>query len=606
MYLLEIIPLTKIPPAQSQILTYFSGASLPPGALVLIPLGKRKESGVILNCELLEKNKMEIKKADFELRNISRIISYDPLLTKEQLELALWLGQYYFAPPGVFLKMALPKTNGKKQIAKNNNSGNLSSNGQKLIITPTIALAANLAAKEPNALFWHSGLSPKKQNEIWWKIKNNEIGEIIGTRSAVFLPFYNLKEIIIEDESNSSHKSWDMWPHWRTHEAARKLTDIFQSKLTFKSEFPSVEYYFYNKYQKIIENGHHNFEIIDLRQEIKEGNFSLFSRRLRKLIGEALEQKKQIILFSHRRGTANFILCRDCGYTTQCPNCEVPLAYHLINGRPNLFCHRCGFIQPPPSFCPQCQSWQLKTAGAGAQKTEAEAIKLFPKAKIARLDSDTTPKTGQQKKIIESFLKKEIDILVATPILLSWKTEFKKARPEITALISAETIFHLPDFRAGEKALQIIKALADLTERYFLIQTKNPENQILNYAAKNQWPEFFEEELSTRRILNYPPFSQLVKITFRHPNPQKAGQEAKILKIKIDRTNKNKDIEISEALPAFIPKEKGKYVWNIVIKFKIADPCPQNFNSEFLAARNSLLKFIPSNFEIDVDPTDLL
>ena len=607
MYLLEIIPLAKIPLAQPQIFTYFSAKALAPGALVFIPLNRRKEKGLVLTCEPLEKKKMEIKKAGFELRNISGIISSQPVLTQEQIELALWLGQYYFASPGIFLKMALPKSVKSLKLKVKNYSSKFKVKGnQKLIIAPTIAWAENLVKNEKGAVLWHSGIPSKKSNEIRQKIRRGEIKTVIGTRSAVFLPFINLKKIVIEDETDPSHQSWDMWPHWHARRAAEKLAEIFQAELIFKNGPPSIESYFFNP--RSFSNSKHQIDpkIIDLKEERKNGNFSLFSRELQKLIKEALANKKQSILFLNRRGAANFVFCQDCGEVLKCRNCSAPPAFHLLNGRPSLFCHHCGLKQAPPQVCPACQCWRLKNAGGGAQKAETELAKIYSEAKILRLDSDSAPTADQQEKIIESFLKKEADILIATPVFLSWQEKLSRAETELSALISAETIFHLPDFRAGEKAFRIIEALGALTKKHFLIQTYNPENQILEFAAKNRWEEFFKEELETRKILKYPPFSQLVKITFRHKNPQKAGQEAKILKLKLDRANKNPEVEISEALPAFISKEKGKYIWNIILKFPIADPKSRKIDREFLTARDSLLKFTPSNFEIDADPINLL
>lgn len=606
MHLLEIIPLAKIPPILPQVFTYFSAEALAPGALVSIPFNRRKEKGAVLSCETLEKNKMEVKKADFELRNISGIISAKPVLTKEQIELALWLGQYYFASPGIFLKMALPKAiKSLKLEVKICGLKLKDKKSQKLIIAPTIALAQSLAEKEKNAVLWHSELSQKEQNEVWQKIRNNETKKIIGTRSAVFLPFSGLKSITIEDETNPGHQSWDMWPHWHSFRAAEKLARIFEAELTLKNGFPSVESYFLKQNSLSSRKTEIDLKIVNLKEERKNGNFSLLGRELQKSIKEALIKKKQTILFFNRRGAANFIFCQDCGEVLKCRNCSAPPAFHLLNGQPALFCHHCGQKQSPPKICPACQSWRLKTGGRGAQKAEIELGKTFPEAKIARLDSDNAPTAKEQEKIIESYLKKEIDILIATPVLFSWKEKLSFSETEISALVSAETIFHLPDFRADEKAFRTIEILKELTQKYFFIQTYDPKNQVLDYAVKNQQEEFFKEELDARKTLGYPPFSQLVKITFRHKDPLKAGQEAKILKLKLARANKDQNIEISEALPAFISKEKGKYVWNIIIKFKTKNK-ELKIDREFLTARNSLLKLTPSNFETDVDPIDLL
>ncbi len=686
MYLIDVIPTIKIPHTQPQILSYFFSAPLAAGTVIQIPLGKRKETGVVLDSHTLDEYKQEIKKADFELRHIAKVISAQPLLTSRQIELAVWLGQYYFASPGIFAKMMMPKKipNPKSQIP---NKFKIKK-PQKLIVAPTISVTNKIAKEQPNSTVWHSELTKKQLNEAWWKIKNGEARMIVGTRSAVFLPFADLKEIVIEDETNPAHRSWDMWPHYQVYEVAKKLAEIFNAKLIFKNEVPSIESYFYERTGKFPKSDiRYPTSVIDLRAELKAGNFSIFSRELQKAISEALTQKKQIILFINRRGAANFVLCRDCGYTAKCPNCDLPLAYHLMNGKPIMFCHRCGRQEKPPSLCPQCQSWRVKTVGVGTQKVELETKKLFFQTKIARLDSDSAPSQKEQQKIIEAFAKKEIDILIATQIIFSWLDEIKPVPPATVALISADTLLHLPDFNSGERTFQTIMMLKNLisprqnyssnetlkflpgknfsaeskssrTPPSFFIQTYNPESPIIKYAAQDDWQSFYQEEIAARQILKYPPFSQIVKLTFRHRDPQKAGQEAKILAAKLSlavaplsgavklkriinsdqitdvketkpRTESQSDSSagVSDALPAFVPKEKGKYVWNIIIKFPIPSdkvesprqsrdnipPCGWSpagrqypLSSEFLRCRNSLLQYVPTNWEIDVDPVDLL
>ena len=724
MYLIDIVPLTKIPHTQPQILSYFFSSALPAGALVLIPLGKRKETGAIVDSHEASDFKMEIKKAGYELRPISGVISREPILTLRQIELALWLGQYYFASPGIFAKMMMPKKTQSPPPPPSplpRGRGRLRGGGQILVLTPTVAQTQKFAQNKKNAVVWHSELTKKQLNEIWWKIKNGGAGTIIGTRSAVFLPFTALKEIIIEDETNPNHRSWDMFPRYRVHEVAKKMTEIFGNKLIFKSNISSVESGDVPHRQNSGDVARPKIEVIDLRAELKNGNFSIFSLALQQAVKDSLAQKGQIILFINRRGAANFVLCRDCGYATKCANCDSPLAYHLINQKPTLFCHRCGHQEKPPSTCPQCQSWRVKTVGVGTQKVELEAKKLFSQAKIARLDSDSAPSQKEQQRIIEAFAKKEIDILIATQIIFSWLDEIKPALPATVALVFADTLLHLPDFRSGERTFQTITMLkyllchsrpesvipaklvpdrdpgagiqfgvnssgnpgtvpaktgnsgsrirCGMTNSNFIIQTYNPESSVIRYAVQNDWESFYQEEIETRKLLGYPPFSQIVKLTFRHRDPKKAGQEAKILVSKLknilffpsvipaqlvpDRDpgagiqdsgsprikygaslvkpgmtkNEHADnIEVSAALPAFIPRERSKFVWNIIIKFKLPEKVilseaphktkflrgeaknldKQKMSSEFLLRRNSLLQYVPTNWEIDIDPSDLL
>jgi len=585
----DVILLTKIPHTQSQILSYFSGADLPSGALVQVPLGKRLENGIVLKCSKIDK--MQIKKADFGLKNVTKILSEKPILTPQQITLALFLGNYYFASPGLFLKMSLPKKiNAKSSCGPSKKSS--ASGGQKLILAPTIASAKKISASHKNVLLWHGELTAKQKNDVWYKIKNGQAQTIIGTRSAAFLPFYGLKEIIIEDAKNSGHRSWDMWPHYESFTVAKKLAEIFKANL------------------KPCEVGLRKVsEVVDMREELKAKNFSVFSYALENAVKEALTQKKQIILFANRRGAANFILCRDCGAAINCPNCDAPLAFHLISGQAKLLCHRCGHKDVPPGRCPACRSLRIKTVGSGTQKIESETQKFFPEAKIARLDSDLAPEPKDQQKIIDKFKAKEIDILITTQIAFSWLAELAAAKPSVVAILSADTLLHLPDFRSGERTWQTIATLQAATrprnDTSFIIQTYNPANSAIRYAAENNWESFWQEELETRQALDYPPYSQIVKLTFRHRDGKKAGQEAKILAAKLQQANKDEKIDISSALPAFVPREKGKFIWNIILKFIINNP-QLIITNEFLHRRNLLLRYIPQNWEIDVDPENLL
>jgi len=737
MYLLDIIPLAKIPHTLPQILSYFSGQKLPAGALVQIPLGRRKESGIVIGARNIADSKMEIKNADFELRNISKIISAEPVLTAKQIELAMFLGQYYFCSPGIFAKMCLPKSVNNKQLVISDKRDSFTKNHQlktkncRLILVPTISQSYSSHKSYPsNSVLWHSELTQKQKNAARLAVKtgqtklgHSQTQTIIGTRSAVFLPFDNLKEIIIEDETNPNHKSWDMFPHYDTHITAQKIAELFNAKLTIKNIFSAG----------LKTKNYQLPTVVDMREELKGGNFSIFSVDLYEAVKNALAAKKQIILFINRRGLANFILCRDCGYIAKCGSCDAPLAHHIINNRPSLLCHHCGAKDVSPKNCPKCKSWRIKTVGSGSQKVEIETQKFFPDAKILRLDGDIAPKPKDQQKIIADFTEKKADILIATQIIFSWLAELTPTQPAVVGILSADTLLHIPDFRSSERTFQTIRALqslqnnapvkgvryskfkipdtlckdisAPLTQREVgggyrppyakggwgvFIQTYNPDNSVLKYVKNNDHAGFIKEDMAARQALNYPPFSQIVKLTFRHRDPAKAWQEAKILAAKLNgiissppqtrgrlrggdeniynttspqsspqlRRGSENNIELSPALPAFLPRERGKYVWNIILKF-LPTESPSPFEGEgwgevnlsplrkrksggvsplfrkeglgrqepkeeiyyppyakggsggyispdFLSFRNSLLQYVPAGWEIDVDPENLL
>jgi primosomal protein N' (replication factor Y) len=570
----------------------------------------------------IKDHKLEIKDAEYELRPIDKILSALPVLTPPQLKLALWLGQYYFASPGLFIKMMRPSI--KFPIADlhfPNKIQNTDSKSQTLFIFPTVA---QLQANEKNfpggkTVIVRSGLELKHLNENWQKIARGETPIILGTRLACFAPFFNLKEIFILDETNASHRSWDMFPHYRSHEVAKKLAEIFQAELTLEANIPSVEsFYFDEKKSLHLKTGSKNFsetnpELIDLRQEIKNGNFSIFSQRLQEAIRDALKKNQQVILFINRRGAATFVLCRDCGYVAKCPNCEAPLTYHLIKTaadelKPILVCHHCGHRSAPPTLCPSCHGHRIKAFGTGTQRVEIEAKKIFKNARILRLDSDVARETEEQNKILEDFRQKKADILIGTQMLLDGDLP----KVALAAIISADTLLHLPDFTSDEKTFQTINAVKNLTSSKLIIQTYNPKSEILQIASKQEINSFYKNEIETRRILNYPPFSQLIKLRFGHKDGKYAAQQAKILSAKLTQQLKNSKIlndavlEISDAIPAFISKEKGRYIWQIIIKARSPWLAKKDDRQKIIDLRNKILLTVPPNWKIEIDPETLL
>ncbi|MBI4708876.1 MAG: primosomal protein N' [Candidatus Portnoybacteria bacterium] len=653
MYIIEVVPLTKIPIQQSQVLSYFSAHELLVGSLVLIPLSRRQEEAVVIETHQISSHRIEVKRAEYELRPIKKVLTIEPILTHQQIELAMWLGQYYFTPPGAFMKMAIK--NRKNVISSSapqsagRNEGSLAyarRKSQKLILAPTISQVLSIVEKcdEEKITTIHSGLTKKQLSENWQKIAKSQAKIIIGTRLAVFAPFLNLKEIIVKDETNPSHRSWDMHPHYRVHEAAQKLAEIFGAKIILKSNLPSIESYFLNALPPLEKEGWGGFEkidfsqknppqspfskggnqeaqIVDLRQELKEGNYSIFSRQLQKSINEALKNKQQIILFINRRGAATFVLCRDCGYVAKCPNCDAPLTYHFERNnsgfKPILICHHCGHKESPPTLCPKCQGIRIKAFGSGTQRVEIEAQKLFSaqggphsaeKPKILRLDSDTAPTSKEQTKIIEEFKEKKGNILIGTQMMLNDSS----IKAGVVAIISADTLLHLPDFGSDERTFQTINQLRALSISHFFIQTYNPQSKIIQLAAQGDFKSFYQQEIETRQALKYPPFSQLIKLIFRHKDPKKSATEAKILfakltqQLKTSRISKEVIFEITGPSPAFISKEKGKYIWQIVIKSAPVWLAKREERTEILKKRNQFLILVPPNWEIDIDPETLL
>jgi len=540
MYIVNVIPLIKIPYPNPQILSYFGEAPIKIGGVVKIPVRKKKIKAIVVGCKKLEQEKIYLKKlADFQIKPIEKIISKEPILTEKQIKLLFWITNYYFAPLGLVARIFLSK----KLLLYTKNS---------LILTP----------------------------------KNKGI---------IFSPFKNLKSITIENEESPLYRSWGRKPYYNAKDIVIELAKIHKAKLTLKSQLPSIETYYWTKnkkYKLLIQNSKFKIQnsIVDMREELRNRNFSIISRELQ----ERLNKVNKSILYIARRGTATFILCRECGYVSMCSDCDVPMVYHEDKPSKRLTCHHCGKDDIAPVLCPKCRSIKIKYFGAGTQKVESEIKKIFPERKIFRLDSDIAEKPEQQQKIIQEFSKENSAILIGSQMLFS-----KNLKADLVAIISIETILNLPDFKSSERVFQTINQLQKMTNKYFLLQTYGPDNFAIKTAIENNFTKFYNEEIKIRKLFNYPPFSQIIKLSFEHKNPEKARNETKILLQKLKTQIKNlkiTDLDLFGPVPAFVSRVANKYRWNIVIKSKIKD----------LKLRNRLLIIIPSTWNIEVDPETLL
>ena len=660
MRIVEIIPLTKIPLPNPQILTYFTNkVNVKRGGLVMAPLGKRKTPAIVINSRLLENEKMSIRKADFQLSPIKEVLSAKPVISQEQLELAFWMHEYYYEPLGLILKSMLPRnidSNYKLQITNYKKISNtpvsaktitdkqipklLQSNIQNsiayfqkgiektikrkkqvLILAPEINILDRLQKKfrtipriiSRGSASVTSRITQKQFQEIWQKTAQGKIKIIFGTRKALFLPFRALGLVILAEEHNPHYKSWDQHPKYHARETAKKLAESHNAKIIMQSETPSIETKFKNQKSKCkttVQNAklRHDYKIVDMRNEMKAKNYSIFSRELLEKLKKSVEKKEKIILFINRRGEASAILCRDCGHIVKCKNCEAPMVMHsACNLKPktyNLTCHHCGYKENAPNFCPNCRGHRIKFMGGGTEKVEEELRKIFPGQKISRLDSDTAKTEKIKKDIIKKFNETN-GILIGTQLMAS--SDVSKA--DFLGIINSDAMLNMPDFRSGERIFQtIISLLGKIKNNGKVIyQTYSPDHYAIKYALKNDYENFYKEELKLRKLFNYPPFSQIIKLTFSHKNKQIAEQEAKRLYEKLSTINYPLSTIIGPA-PAFIPKKRGKYGWHIIIKInsEIQNTPHQNIRFGTGQAKYKILQLVPSNWEIDVDPESLL
>ena len=649
MYVIEVIPLTVLPPNVPQILSYFFDRQLNKGAIVQISLNNRKVNAVVVGSAALESQKILLKKTDFQLKKLSSVINETAQISAVQFQTALWLSKFYYAPLGLCLKTVLPPFFLKKKYefkvsdsstpltpkppekplliltSPQNALENLMPhiqkafrhNGQVLFIVPEKTnleyLASRLAVSILNRLkekyetaILHSGLSDKQYFENWNNSAGGKAQTIIGTRQALFLPFKNLRLIIVDDPLNDAYKS-DMAPRYNTPELARHIATIRSSKIIFISSAIGVENYGLIKNNELVLNYKKNKNgvkplIINTTEELKENNFSPLSRKLKEiLVSRAKLANQKILIFSPRRGYSGIALCQNCGLAVKCPDCDVAMRVHKTTDF-ILVCHRCARNQPIPQFCANCNSYKIKTAGqAGNQKIYDEVQRILAANNISGipvliLDSDIVKNETEEEEALEEIKKPRTSVLVATQMVFSHRYQLNF---NLIGIVNADALANSPDYKTNEEFIYQIEKLKDFEPSEILIQTHNPEDNIFNVIAGGDYSQFYKKELEMREAFSYPPFSRLVKLSFKHKNQAKASFEARLLTEKLKRAvaqmKLEKTAKIIDASPASVERERGLYIFNIILKI----------SPEFKNIRE-LLKFIPAGWSVDTDPKTIL
>ncbi|BAF59973.1 primosomal protein N' (replication factor Y) - superfamily II helicase [Pelotomaculum thermopropionicum SI] len=422
----------------------------------------------------------------------------------------------------------------------------------------------------------HSALSGGERYQEWRRVKEGQASVVLGTRSAVFAPCPRPGLFIIDEEHEPSYKQDD---HMRYHarEIALKRAQLAGAVVVLGSATPSLEsfsravsggpYKLLKLPRRVDERPLPRVRVIDLRQEIREGNRGIFSRPLLYALNGCLERGGQAILFLNRRGYSTVVVCRECGLVLKCPRCDISLTYHL-EGR--LRCHYCNHLAVLPGLCPGCGSRYIRHFGAGTQKVEEEARKIFPKARIVRMDSDSTAQKGSHQKILDAFRDGLYDILIGTQMIAKGLD-----LPGVTlvGVINADTALHMPDFRAAERTFQLLTQVAGRAGRgglpgEVLIQTYSPEHYSISAAAAHDYEGFYRSEMAVRRVLGYPPFSHLARLLFTHEDEEEVRKGAEKSKELLDRlvSGRNCRVEILGPAPAPLSKIKGHFRWQLVLK----------------------------------------
>ncbi|MDB2088482.1 primosomal protein N' [Clostridium paraputrificum] len=468
---------------------------------------------------------------------------------------------------------------GKTEVYMNLVGETLKEGKSAIVLVPEISLTPQMIERfkgrfGKNVALFHSKLSQGERFDEWYRIKKGEARLVVGARSAIFLPLDNLGIIIIDEEHENTYKS-EQNPKYLTKEVAKFLSEIKGCKYILGSATPSIETYYEALNGKLelveIKNRVSNrplpqMEIVDMREELKSRNLSLLSRSLYNEMKETLERKEQIILFLNRRGFSSFVSCRSCGYVFKCPECDLSMTYHK-NGY--LICHYCGRAQREQKVCPECGSKYVKFFGAGTQRVEEEVKKYFPKARVMRMDVDTTRNKDSHENIYNAFKSGEGDVLIGTQ-MVSKGLDFKNVT--LVGVLAADISLNIPDYRSSERTYQIITQVAGRAGRgekkgKVVIQTYTPNSLSLQYAIENNYNNLYNEEIKVRKIMNYPPFSTIFLINSISKDERKLkGFMNKVGESLRKLLDSRENIQILGPVPCIITKLKDNYRWQIIIK----------------------------------------
>ena len=497
----------------------------------------------------------------------------------------------------------------------------LEKNRKAIVLVPEISLTPQMIerfiarfGKEEIAVI-HSKLSIGERHDEWNKIKEGEAKIIIGARSAIFAPVKDLGIIIIDEEHDSSYKS-EATPKYQAKDIATKIAKEEEIPLVLGSATPDMTTY----YNAINNNGITLLKltkranksslpkvgIIDLKQELANGNHSMLSQELYQSIEENLKNKYQTILFLNRRGYSTFIMCRECGYTVKCKNCNISMTYHSYENK--LKCHYCGYEEPLVTICPECGSKKIRYFGTGTQKLEQEIHKEFPNASTIRMDVDTVTKKNSHEEILNKFKNENIDILIGTQMVVKGH-HFPKVT--LVGVIAADSSLNIDDYRANERTFQILTQVSGRAGRENLpgkviIQSYNPENYSIQTAQRQSYEDFYDIEIELRKQLKYPPFCDIIVIGFSSGKEEDIKkQTSEFYKELLENTkNQLNNLKISLPAPSPIDKIQNRYRWRIIIKGNMTEELNNILN-------NILKKWYDKNIKdtkitIDVNPNNMI
>ncbi|NDV46230.1 primosomal protein N' [Paludibacter sp. 221] len=480
---------------------------------------------------LVEKNILELYQKETGRLDVSEIQTAEQYALNEFQQKAFSEIEKTFLEKPVVLLHGVTSS-GKTEIYIHLIQKALSEGKQVLYLVPEIALTTQLTSRLKRVFgnrlgVYHSKFSDAERVEIWNNVLTDKSYDIvIGVRSSVFLPFRKLGLIIVDEEHETSYKQFDPAPRYHARNAAIVLAGMHGAKTLLGTATPAIETYFNAKTGKygLVELKQRHEEIAmpeiitaDLKEAYRKKQMeSHFTPTLLKNIRKALDNHEQVILFQNRRGYAPYIECKACSYVPKCKNCDVSLTVHKSFN--TLSCHYCGYTEPIPALCPVCQTPNLNTKGFGTEKIEDEIKEVFPEAHIARMDLDTTRSKKGYEKIIHDFEEHKIDILVGTQ-MISKGLDFGGV--SLVGVLNADNLLNFPDFRAHERAFQLMAQVSGRAGRKtkqgtVILQTSSPEHPVINQVIQNDYDAMYDTQCAERQLFNYPPYCRLIQVSLRH------------------------------------------------------------------------------------------
>ncbi len=618
---LAIDSLKKQAPKQNEILRFLIRVktSIPSSELT-----KRAQTGFSTLRQLEKKNLVKIDSVEV-LRNPLSLETVSPTravtLNTNQLTALEAIGETIENSQHAIFLLHGVTGSGKTEVYIQAINRAIERGNGAIVLVPEIALTPQMVSRfvgrfGSRVAILHSNLSDGERFDQWHRIRMGKADIVVGPRSAVFAPVKNLGIIVVDEEHETSYKQEDSAPRYHARDVAAKRSELAICPLVLGSATPSLESFYRaqrGEYRLLrLPSRVKNIKmppvrIVDMCNELKQNNRTIFSTALRNSIKDRLARNEQIILFLNRRGFSSYVFCRACGFVERCDNCSISLTFHFNSKL--MMCHHCGDARPTSDLCPQCGSTYMRYFGLGTEQVEQDTIKAFPHACVKRMDADSTTRKDAHQKILDAFKSRQIDILVGTQMIAKG-LDF----PNVTlvGVISADTALNLPDFRAGERSFNLLTQVAGRSGRgkaggEVIIQTYMPNHYSVEASKTHDYQSFYRQEIAYREELSYPPLTHAATLLLRGEVETEVIGLAKSLleRLKTVQTQRFPDVEIRGPVPAPLSKIMGKFRWH----FFLRNTSVENVR-EFLrqAVHSNASPRIPRNIDVvvDIDPVTVL